>query len=201
MHKAKNWFEENKHIVLGAIILGLAWVFLYSVSLAARGSSAPIHHNQVLRLHIVAHSNSPAEQALKLALRDGVWHFMNELVNEASSMHEARSIISENLPAIENIANQIIIENHSRHDVSANLTSLNFPVMSYAGIIFPQGRYEALQIVVGSGFGNNWWCVMFPPMCLMEITQAEVVEVLEETQDVLVRPRFFLTELWGRLFD
>ena len=201
MHKVKKWYETNKHIAMGAIILGLAWVFLHSVSLAARGSSAPIHHNEVLRLHILANSNSQADQDLKLVLRDGIWQFISKLVNEAATMQEARSIISENLPVIENIANQIIIKNHSRYNVSANLTNLNFPLMSYAGIIFPQGRYEALQIVVGSGQGDNWWCVMFPPMCLMEITQAEVVEVLEDTESVFVRPRFFLAELWGRLFD
>ncbi|MCL2397217.1 MAG: stage II sporulation protein R [Defluviitaleaceae bacterium] len=199
MEKAKIWFGENKIILLWAVVVGLAWVFLYSTALAAQDDGLP-HHNHVIRLHILANDDTSAEQELKLAVRDGVWHVVDDMVAGVVNMAAARAIIKDNLCAIEEAARQIINENGSDHDVSAALLDdLNFPATSYGGIIFPRGHYAALQIAIGQGSGANWWCVMFPPMCLMDITQARVIETPERSGQLVVRPRFALAEVWQRV--
>lgn len=197
MNKAKIWFSTNKILLLGAVVLGTAWLFLYSVALSA--GQGPWHHNQVIRLHILAHDNSPEEQELKLAVRDEVWEFVDNLVKSAGNVDEARQIITENLPAITEAAQQTV----NGHSVAVKfLDNLHFPATSYAGIIFPQGRYTALQIIIGEGGGGNWWCVMFPPMCLMELTQAQVNELSEEQLEQLtIRPRFKIAEVFQNIFN
>jgi len=199
MDVIKNWLNDNRTTLLLAVIIGMAWMFLHATAIAAREDGEARHINQVLRLHILAHDDSPQEQALKLAVRDGIWIYMGDVGSRAASLEEAREIVAENLPYIEAAARKILEANGSiDHDVTARLVyDQSFPAMSYAGIIFPKGRYESLQITIGAGAGSNWWCVMFPAMCLMEVTQAEVVEVPQASSDVIIRPRFRLAELFN----
>lgn len=181
--------------MLLAVVIGFAWMFLHVTAVAARDDGEMRHINQVLRLHILPHDDSDAEQALKLAVRDGIWYYMSDIGNYATSVEQAREITAQYLPYIEAAARRILNEHDSEHDVSVQLVqNQNFPAMSYAGIIFPQGRYEALQINIGDGAGGNWWCVMFPAMCLMDVAQAEVVEDTQ-LQEITVRPRFRIAEI------
>ena len=203
MNKVKKWYKENRRIIFASVILGLAWTFLHSVSIAAGDRGQPWHVNQVLRLHILAHDNTPEEQALKLAIRNGLWVHVNDMTAYAANLDEARAAIGENLEFIEVTANRIAQQNGASHNITAELVqSQSFPAMSYAGIIFPQGRYEALQIIIGDGAGSNWWCVMFPSMCFMEIAMGEVKELPKcAPQEIIVRPRFRLAEIWQNIFD
>ena len=204
MEMIKNWLDENKVMMLLAVVIGLAWMFLHSTAIAGSQGGEARHVNQVLRLHILAHDDTPDEQALKLAVRDGIWAYMGDVGGRAANLDEAREIIGENLSYIEAAARKIVLTNgNSNHDVTVQLVqNQTFPAMSYAGIIFPQGRYEALQITIGAGAGSNWWCVMFPAMCLMEITQAEPVNPSQTApQNVTVRPRFRLAEVWQDIFN
>jgi len=198
MTKAKKWLNDNKIMMLGAVVLGTAWLFLYSTALAA--DEAPLWQNQIIRLHVLAHDDSDEEQALKLAIRDGIWEFVDSLVHGANNADSARAIIAENMHEITATAQKIAIDNGSNHAISTQLVqNLDFPATSYAGLVFPQGRYEALQIYIGDGSGQNWWCVMFPPMCLIELSQAQVIETGGD--DVAMRPRFKLAEIWQGWFE
>ena len=201
MEIIRNWLYEHRIMMLLAVVIGMAWIFLHATAVAVRESGEARHINQVLRLHILAHDDTDEEQALKLAVRDGVWAYMADVGGRATSLEEARATISEYLPYIEAAARKIAQAYGAQHDITVQLTqNQTFPAMSYAGIIFPQGRYEALQIIIGAGAGTNWWCVMFPAMCLMEITQAETI-ALEAPEEVIVRPRFRLAEVWQSIFD
>lgn len=189
MKKSKIWFKGNKITMLAAIVVGLAWVFLHSVAAAAEPGAA-LFQNQVIRLHIPAHDDSVEEQVLKFAVRDGIWEFLADITAQARNAAEAREIIIENLPAIEELARQILLDNNSGHRVSAKFwENLPFPTTNYAGLIFPQGRYEALEIIIGDGAGENWWCVVFPPLCFMRISRGEAVG---DGEGVTVRPGFWL---------
>ena len=204
MEIIKKWLDDNRNMMLLAVITGLAWMFLHATAIAGGQEGEARHINQVLRLHILAHDDTPEEQALKLAVRDGIWTYMGDVGSRAASLEEAREIVAENLIYIEAAARKIVqAYGGIGHEVRAQLTqNQTFPAMSYAGIIFPQGRYEALQITIGAGAGSNWWCVMFPAMCLMEITQAEVIENPDTAlQEVIVRPRFRLAEVWHDIFN
>jgi len=198
MTKTKKWLADNRILMLGATVMATALLFLYSVAMAGDGD-AP-WQNQIIRLHVLAHDNSDEEQTLKLAIRDGVWVMMDEMARDAGNVAAARDIITENLAAIEYAAEQIAAQHGSNHAIRARLMqNVDFPATSYAGIVFPHGRYEALQIIVGDGDGDNWWCVMFPPMCLMELSQATVIET--GTDDVVVRPRFMIARIWQSWFE
>lgn len=201
MKKLKIWFQNNKTIALAAVVLGLAWIFLYSVTIMAFDVDELPYHNQVIRLHILSYDDSPAEQELKLAIRDGVWELVSNIIADADSIAEARVIIADSLPAIEEIARKIVAENNSYHHIRVQmLDDLSFPATSYGGIVFPRGRYTALQISIGEAAGANWWCVMFPPLCLMEISFAKVLEECdEEPERLAVRPRFAIADMWQRL--
>ena len=195
MLRAKKWMNDNKVLILAAIVLGMAWLFVFSTVSAAAG---PPWQNDIIRLHILAHDDTEAEQQLKLAIRDGVWQVVSGLVDNADSMAHARFIITKNLPEIEQAAQQIAAD-HGQSVHARLVPGADIPATSYAGIIFPHGRYEALQIIVGDGDGENWWCVMFPPMCLMDISRADVIET--GANSVSARPRFRIAEIWQGLFE
>jgi len=204
MEIIKSWLYEHRIMLLMSLIIGLAWLFLHATAIAGGQGGEERHINQVLRLHILAHDDTPQEQALKLAVRDGIWAYMGDVGSRAASLDEARDIVAENLSYIEAAAHRIVQANGGiDHKVKAQLVqNQTFPAMSYAGIVFPQGRYEALQITIGAGEGSNWWCVMFPAMCLMEVTQAQVIETPEiALEEVIVRPRFRLVETWQGMFN
>jgi len=204
MEFIRDWLYENRIVMLWAFVFGLAWIFLHATAVAGSQDGEARHVNQVLRLHILAHDDTAQEQALKLAVRDGIWAYMYDVGNRAASLDEAREIVAENLPYIEAAAARIVqAYGDVNHEVTVQLAQNQaFPAMSYAGIIFPQGRYESLQITIGAGNGSNWWCVMFPAMCLMEITQAEVIDSPPATtQEIIVRPRFRLAEAFQGVFN
>jgi len=195
LKSAKTWLHKNGVLALWAAVIGTAWLFVFSTALAAEPGAAP-HHNRVIRLHVLAHDDSAASQELKLAVRDGVWALVTDLTSDASSLHEARVIFEANLPLIQHTAQQIVARHGSPHAVTAFLLDeLEFPVTSYGGLIFPQGLYSAVQIIIGDGDGGNWWCVMFPAMCLMQVSRGRVYNAEADGARTVVRPRLRVAEM------
>jgi len=195
MKKIIAWLNKHKVDALGAVVVGLAAVFLFSSVGAMAGQDS--FANEVIRLHILAADNSDAEQDLKLFVRDGVWGFVSELVADARGMDDARQIISENLERIEDEVWFLLQELGSEHDVVARLVrGQPFPAMSYGTVFLPQGQYEALQIIIGGGAGDNWWCVIFPTLCVIDVTRGEVLEA--EGDNVSLRPRLRIANIFQR---
>ena len=189
MNTVFNWLKKNRMELLGSVVAGLAAVFLFSTAMALAGQDEL--RNDVIRLHILAHDDSEHEQGIKYLVRDEIWRLVQELTYGVRSMNEARSIISENLIKIEDAAWDLLKEHGSPHPVEARLTnSLVFPPMSYGTVFLPAGQYEALQIIIGDGAGENWWCVMFPSLCLMDITRGQISP--QEGDSVTLRPRIRL---------
>jgi stage II sporulation protein R len=198
--KIAHWLNKNKIDLLGAAVAGLAALFLFSAVAAARGTQNGLH-NHIIRLHILAADNTEEEQALKLAVRDNIWFYMTELLTDAASVHDAAEIINQNLPQIKQHTEQILYNTNSNHQVQVRLAqNLPFPPTAYGTISLPQGSYKALQIIIGSGEGENWWCILFPAICLMDITQGQIAETTDPTKLVL-QPRFRIAELWRSIFD
>ena len=128
--------------------------------------------NRVLRLHVIANSDSEEDQAEKLAVRDIVLDKANILLEDAKSVDEVKTIVSENLDIFTDCA-----KTATSHPVRAELVAMHFPTREYDTFSLPAGEYEALRIIIGDGGGRNWWCVMFPPLCL---SAAEAVKYAEE---------------------
>lgn len=141
----------------------------------------PIHgedkiYDNVLRLHVLANSDSDEDQALKLKVRDAILESSSELFLRAESIDDAALTINANIDAISEVAQQVIIENGYDYPVSVTLTNEHYPTKSYESLSFPSGEYLSLKVMIGEAEGQNWWCVLFPPLCLSAATDKVVAE-------------------------
>lgn len=127
----------------------------------------------VFRLHILADSDSEADQNLKIKVRDEVLDYTEDLFNSANSKEEAESIISDNLQSISNVAYQTVLDNGYDYVVTAEITNMYFTTRYYEGYTLPSGMYDALRITIGEGEGHNWWCVMYPSICISSAEDKE----------------------------
>ena len=152
--------------------------------------------DKVLRFHVLANSDSEADQNLKLAVRDAVGSFMQEKLTAVENLEECELVVRQSLGEIEEAAAEIIAENGYDYDVTAELEHTSFPVKNYGSYTFPAGDYEALRIVIGEGSGHNWWCVLYPNMCF----QGSVYEVMDESSGEELR-EVLTQEEYADVFD
>lgn len=134
----------------------------------------------VFRLHVIANSDSAEDQNLKYIVRDSVIEYINEISNNASSKDEVILIAQEHLSEIENIALQTIKDNGYNYPVKVSIGNFAFPSKKYGDITLPPGYYDALKIEIGEATGQNWWCVMFPPLCFVDVTSGVVPDESKE---------------------
>lgn len=139
---------------------------------------------KVLRFHVIANSDSTADQALKLKVRDAVGEEMAAVLMDARNRTESENLVMENLCDIKKTAEEVIAEEGYDYEVCAYIGDVDFPVKTYGDYTFPAGEYEALEVVIGEGAGRNWWCVMYPNMCfsgsVYEVVDEEAEEALKE---------------------
>ena len=129
--------------------------------------------SDVLRLHVIAASDSEADQAVKLLVRDAVLAEGAAVFDGSVTADEAQRRLAPFLGRLEKAADRVLRENGLPYTATARLINEYFDVRSYDGVTLPAGRYQALKIVLGEGKGQNWWCVMFPPLCLPAATAEE----------------------------
>lgn len=171
-------------VVLSALLLAGAFA-------ACDGKSMPVSaKNDVIRLHILANSDSDSDQVMKLDVRDLVLKEWGGKLAEAGSAPEAWQELNGLLPEIQKDIASFLNDRNACYGVELETGVYDFPGREYNGVAFPEGKYQALRVELGSGKGRNWWCVMFPPLCLigdggdMDMEQyMELVESLEEGDD------------------
>lgn len=127
--------------------------------------------NEVLRLHILANSDSDDDQNLKYGLRDFLLSDLNSIFSGAESLEQASSIAENNLDYITKRAEIYMTENGYTYGVEIELTKMYFTTRAYGNVTLPAGNYKALRVIIGEGKGQNWWCVMFPPLCLPAVSE------------------------------
>lgn len=132
--------------------------------------------DSVFRLHVLANSDSVEDQSLKYKVRDKIIETMNELAKHCSSKEEVMNLANSNLSNLKDIAKKVIVENGYDYDVNVSIGNFNFPTKNYGDISLPAGFYDALRIEIGKAEGQNWWCVMFPPLCFVDISTGIVPE-------------------------
>lgn len=120
----------------------------------------------LIRLHVVANSDSEEDQALKLSVRDGILEKLEEVLEGCTDKAEAETVILRNIDALRQAASEAIFEKGEDFTVSASITEEIFPTVEYDTFTLPAGKYSSLRVVIGEGGGKNWWCVVFPPLCL-----------------------------------
>ena len=157
----------------------------------------------LLRLHVLAVDDSAEEQAIKLRVRDAVLDYLSVRLEEAQSKAEAAEILSRSLSGVHDAA----AEAAEGRPVTVTLGRERYPTRIYDALALPAGEYDSLRVILGAGRGQNWWCVVFPPLCMSVESTEELEEMLgEETFQILSADgttayRFRLLELWGRLIS
>lgn len=136
--------------------------------------------DSVFRLHVIANSDSAEDQNLKYIVRDKVIEYMSSISQNASSKEEVIEIAKANLDKIQAIASQTIRENGYTYSVNVEVGNFSFPSKRYGDITLPPGYYDALRIKIGEAEGQNWWCVMFPPLCFVDVTSGVVPDESKE---------------------
>ena len=184
------------------IFLIISMVLSYTVPFIEASESIS---DEVFRLHILANSNSEADQQLKLKVRDEILISGENLFKECSSVEEAIKICSENLDFFEQAAQKCIAENGAAYTVKATVDKEYFNTREYEKITLPSGIYNALKIEIGEAKGKNWWCVMFPAICLPSVSEDEINEVLSEEEIKLINSnnkyeiRFKIVEIYEKI--
>ena len=145
-----------------ALLLGLCAAMLWGAWSMQRQDALA---QKMIRLHVIANSDSEADQALKLEVRDKVLDFTTTVLQRSADMEDAQVRLREELTRIETIAQREIAAQGYDYPVTAQLASAEFPLKEYDGFSLPAGEYMALRLVIGEGEGRNWWCVVYPPLC------------------------------------
>lgn len=136
--------------------------------------------NSVFRLHVIANSDSEEDQNLKYIVRDKVLEYINSISYNASSKKDVIDLAKSNIDTIQEIAQKTVYENGYNYSVKLNIGNFAFPTKTYGDISFPAGFYDALKIEIGNANGKNWWCVMFPPLCFVDVTSGVVPDESKE---------------------
>ena len=196
--------HTRKHRLLGrALVCGFVLAALCSFfPFAAACGQLP---RDVGRLHVVANSNGAEDQAVKLLVRDAVLEEAARWYQGAGSMEEASSQLCTHLQSIAGAARQVLGEQGVGYSATAQMTEMYFPTRDYGDFRLPAGRYRTLRVTLGEGAGKNWWCVVFPSLCLPAATQEEALltlpegerQVVEGGRDVQVKLK--AVELWESL--
>ena len=136
--------------------------------------------DSVFRLHVIANSNSQEDQNLKYAVKDELIKYMNIVCKDISSKEEAIKIAKENKEEFYNIAKKVINNSGFNYDLNIEIGNFSFPTKNYGDISLPAGFYDALKVEIGSSSGQNWWCVMFPSLCFVDVSEGIVTEESKE---------------------
>ncbi|WP_130862892.1 stage II sporulation protein R [Bacilliculturomica massiliensis] len=192
--------RKNKWRLLALVLLAIC---IYSVWNVRGGGNEQLTNQDFIRFHVIANSDSDEDQALKLKVRDGLLEKINgELVVEAAAMagveddragltlEQSQEYIQSHLAEIEAAAVRIVEAEGYDYGVTAELGARFVPEKTYGSVVFPAGNYEALNVTIGTGQGRNWWCVLFPPLCLIG---AEVPEEMQSdilAAEIELDPRY-----------
>ena len=168
---------------LNFILILTILIFLYIVLLSFNYSQAISYNlsDSVFRLHIIANSDSSADQELKLKVRDKIIEYMNTLTSSSSDKKDVISMVNNHLDSFKEIALNTIKENGYNYDVNIEIGNFHFPTKSYGDISFPAGNYDALKIEIGDAIGQNWWCVLFPLLCFVNSSTGVVPDDSKNT--------------------
>ena len=187
-----------------ALLLALAVTILWGA--ASLGQQEELGR-KVIRLHVIANSDSPEDQALKLRVRDRVLARAQEILEQSADMAQAEQALTAALPELTREARETLAAEGCAQPVQARLEPAEFPTKDYDGFSLPAGKYLALRVIIGQGAGQNWWCVVFPPLCAAAAEDADALTALLDGDDAALVTgdgegyvlKFRLMELWDQL--
>ncbi|MDD6677960.1 MAG: stage II sporulation protein R [Firmicutes bacterium] len=189
--------------------VGICLVFAAAVWLFMLVTDRQTLKRELIRLHVVAASDSPEDQAVKLQVRDAILENLQEGLSQVTDVSAAISYVESHLPAIEETANRVLELAGAPDSVRVSLDLESFPKRIYDTFSLPSGIYQSLRVMIGEGEGQNWWCVIFPELCLPETEEAfskqaeesglgdTLTQTLQEKDVYCIR--FFFLDLIGKV--
>lgn len=184
----KNFLNNIKNSKIGIVLILSILLFLYTTICAisyVEAVSTDIS-SSVFRLHVIANSNSDEDQSLKYKVRDNLLNYMNNICKDCNSKEEAINIVSKHQEEFKQVALETIKNEGYSYNVEIEIGNFEFPTKHYGDISLPAGFYDALKVEIGKAEGRNWWCVMFPSLCFVDVSSGIVPEESkEELQNVL----------------
>lgn len=163
-----------------ALLAGVAAAVLYS-GWAAQEQAALA--NKMIRLHVIANSDSDCDQALKLQVRDAVLETASSFLEPGATLAQTEAILAAHLEDLAMAGASVVSEEGYSYPVAASLEQTWFPTKEYDSFSLPAGNYQALRIVIGEGDGRNWWCVVFPPLCLSSVSEVSETAMAAGLED------------------
>ncbi|MDI3509075.1 MAG: stage sporulation protein [Clostridiales bacterium] len=179
--------KVKKQLLAFVVLTITAVAFLHAGYTPASADTPQLTSGNIIRFHVIANSDSPEDQALKLKVRDRILNELHNRFNSANDINEQRKAVIDNMSYIEAIANDEIKRSGKDYTAKVYFGYYDFPTKVYGEMVFPAGTYEALRVVIGQGEGANWWCVMFPPLCFIDTDHGvakEATELSPESQPV-----------------
>ena len=173
------------------IIVCLAFVLTVFISMTGFAQSCETLRGEVLRLHILANSNSDGDQALKLLVRDRL--LKEEIFTQSPNKEEALEKARQSTEKLTRIAKDELVRNGCADEVTVEIVNMYFTTREYETFTLPAGQYDAVRVLIGEGKGNNWWCVMFPPLCLPAATDKSAIDDAftdKETAIMTQKPKY-----------
>lgn len=184
----KKFLNNIKNSKIGISITLILLLFLYTTINAisyVEAVSTDIS-DSVFRLHVIANSDSNEDQSLKYKVRDNLLKYMNNICSDCSSKQEAIDLVTEHQEEFKQVALATIKKEGYSYNVKINIGNFEFPTKQYGDISLPAGYYDALRVEIGEAKGRNWWCVMFPSLCFIDVSSGIVPEESkEELQNIL----------------
>ena len=196
-----------------SIIIVLLTIFIIVSAFSYASAVSNNISDSVFRLHVIANSDSTEDQTLKFIVRDNLINYMNSLTKDITSKEAAIQIAKDHEQDFYRIAKQTISEQGYDYDVKVEIGNSYFPTKNYGDISLPAGYYDALKVEIGSASGQNWWCVMFPPLCFVDMSTGIVPDesknairenlpneeyaLISDTSNNNINFKFKLLEFWG----
>ncbi|WP_313755643.1 stage II sporulation protein R [Tissierella sp.] len=175
-------------LILSIFIFSFVYIICPSIERKVKNS----FEDEIIRFHIRANSDKEEDQALKLKIRDEILKEMKEKFKYTRTLEESREVIRANMKEMKDITERVIQKEGKDYNVAITLDQDNFPTRKYGNLVLPSGEYETLLITLGEGKGQNWWCIMFPPLCFVDITHSVAYNVEKELDTKIEEPQLKL---------
>lgn len=169
--------KNYKRYILISLLL---FIYLSICALSYVNAVSSNIQNSVFRLHVIANSNQEEDQNLKYLVRDKILEYINSISQDYNTKEDIIKIANSNIEEIKKIAENVVLENGYNYPIKVSIGNFAFPTKTYGDITFPAGFYDALKVEIGEAEGKNWWCVMFPPLCFVDVTSGIVPDESKE---------------------
>ncbi len=209
------WFKEERQIIFASIVAGFVLTLFISFCTYAYSENVQTSiAEEIIRLHVKANSDNDYDIALKEKVKDEILKRLEDGLADSKSKVQTKEFLQSNLTFIEEVANEVVTESGYSYPVKAYLTNDFFPTKAYGDVKLPAGEYEALRVDIGEAEGSNWWCVMFPPLCYVDVTKktlsdsekstlkyiltSDEYELVTNGKEPTVEVKFKIVEWWQK---